>query len=333
MKEPWKIDVNVLIIFFVRDEVLSKTFEAVKKARPRRLFLWQDGPREGREDDLAGIARCRKVVEDIDWDCEVYTAYNEKNFGCDPSIYYAYKWAFSKVDKCIFLEDDQVPNESYFRFCKELLDKYENDTRISHICGYNYTEIAPDCDADYLFAPFGSGAWATWKRVVDEWEGDYAFLQSPTEVAWVEERYGQLGKQSLKNAQRHKATGKEFWESIVGCNCMWNSHYAIIPKKNLVSNMGLTENSTHSNTSKRNISKATADLFEMQTYELEFPLKHPKHVLVNQSYIKRVYRIMGIGHPFVRFGRKISYGWKCIIHGDAGRLFKALGKRLKKKGK
>ena len=65
MKKPWEIDVNVLMIFFVRDGVLKHTFEAVKKARPRRLFLWQDGPREGRADDLEGIERCRKIVEDI----------------------------------------------------------------------------------------------------------------------------------------------------------------------------------------------------------------------------------------------------------------------------
>ena len=251
MKHPWEIDVNVLIIFFVRDEVLKQTFEAVKKARPRRLFLWQDGPREGRPDDIEGIERCRKIVEDIDWDCEVYTTYNEKNIGCDPSIYYAYKWAFSKVDKCIFLEDDQVPNQSYFHYCKELLDKYENYTRISHICGYNYTEIAPDCEEDYLFAPFGSGAWATWKRVVDEWESDYAFLSEDVKIAWLKKRYGKLAEISFNIAQRHKETGKEFWESIVGCNCMFNSHYAIIPKKNLISNIGLTENSTHSNTSKK----------------------------------------------------------------------------------
>ena len=108
MKQFWEIDVNVLLIFFVRDKVFQKTFDAVKKARPRRLFLWQDGPRAGRPDDLEGIERCRKIAENIDWDCEVYTKYNEKNIGCDPSIYYAYKWAFSYVDKCIFLEDENV---------------------------------------------------------------------------------------------------------------------------------------------------------------------------------------------------------------------------------
>lgn len=329
MKQPWEIDVNVLIIFFVRDEVLKQTFEAVKKARPRRLLLWQDGPREGRQDDIAGIERCRKVVEDIDWDCEVYTTYNEKNIGCDPSIYYAYKWAFSIVDKCIFLEDDQVPNQSYFKFCKELLDKYEHDTRISHICGYNYTEIAPDCDADYLFAPFGSGAWATWKRVVDEWEGDYDFLRNEKEVEFAKKRYSHA-KGALITAQRHKRTGKEFWESIVGANCMFNSHFAIIPKKNLVSNIGLTENSTHSNTQKKYLPKTQAALFGMKTYELDFPLKHPKHVMINESYLDKVEKIMCIGHPWLARKRKVEYILRRIVYSDGG-LIRALTQRIKKR--
>ena len=307
MKNAWKIDVPVLLIFFARPDTFEKVFEAVRQARPSTLLLWQDGPREGREDDIEGIEKCRKIAENIDWECTVYRTYNEKNIGCDPSIFYAYKWAFTLVDRCIFLEDDQVPCQSYFPYCKELLDKYENDTRISHICGYNYTEIAPDCDADYLFAPFGSGAWATWKRVSELWEGDYDFLNDSDEIDFLKKRYGVLGETSIRIALRHSATGKEFWESIVGCNCLFNNQLAIIPNKNLVSNIGLTQNSTHSNTTKKYLPKVTQNLFEMQTYELEFPLNHPKHVLINESYFKKVKLIMGMGHPFRKKWRRFVY--------------------------
>ena len=309
----WKIDVAVLLIFFVRPDTFEKVFEAVRQARPRTLFLWQDGPREGRPDDLKGIEACRKIAENIDWECTVYKTYNEKNVGCDPSIFYAYKWAMSIVDKCIFLEDDQVPCQSYFRFCKELLDKYENDTRISHICGYNYTEVAPDCEADYLFSPFGSGAWATWRRISDSWEGDYAFLDDEQAKKFVLKRHGALGKVSLRNETRHRATGKEFWESIVGGNCFFNSQLAIIPKKNLVTNIGLTENSTHSNTMKKYLPKVTQRLFDMKTYELDFPLKHPKHILINESYLKQVEKIMTIGHPFRAKWRRFVYLCKRVF--------------------
>ena len=117
------VDVPVLILFFNRPQQLSQVFEQVKKARPSRLFLYQDGARNER--DLPGIEACREIVSQIDWECKVERLYQEKNFGCDPSEYISQKWAFSKVDKCIVLEDDDVPSVTFFQFCKE--DKYEHE--------------------------------------------------------------------------------------------------------------------------------------------------------------------------------------------------------------
>ena len=164
--KPALVDVPVLILFFNRPQQLSQVFEQVKKARPSRLFLYQDGARN--EHDLPGIKACREIVSQIDWECEVERFYQEKNFGCDPSEYISQKWAFSKVDKCIVLEDDDVPSVSFFRFCKEMLDKYEHDTRISMIAGFNPEEISKDIPYDYFFATtFSIWGWASWKRVVD----------------------------------------------------------------------------------------------------------------------------------------------------------------------
>lgn len=312
-EKNWKLDVPVLLIFFARSDTFKQVFESVREARPKVLFLWQDGPRDGRADDIENLAKCREVAENIDWNCTVYRKYNDKNIGCDPSIFYAYNWAFEHVDRCIFLEDDQVPCQSFFPYCKELLDKYENDTRISHICGYNYTEVAPSCDADYLFSPNGSGAWATWKRVVDMWQGDYRFLNDENSVKFVQKRYGALGEAFAITAHRHKNTGKEYWESIIGGNCLLNNMLAIIPKYNLVTNVGLTQNSTHSNATKKYLPKITQSLFDMKTYELEFPLKHPEYVVVNEDYFKRVHIIMGTGHPFRRKWRRLVYFMKRIF--------------------
>ena len=90
------VDVAVLILFFNRPRQLAQVFEQVKKARPSRLFLYQDGPRG--EKDLPGIEACRQVVADIDWECEVHQLYQKKNYGCDPSEYISQKWAFSHAD-------------------------------------------------------------------------------------------------------------------------------------------------------------------------------------------------------------------------------------------
>ena len=90
---PAKTDIAVLLIFFCREDHFRKVFDEVKKARPSRLLLYQDGPRN--EGDKAGIAACRAIAEDIDWQCEVHRFYQEKNMGCDPSGFIAHRWAFS----------------------------------------------------------------------------------------------------------------------------------------------------------------------------------------------------------------------------------------------
>ena len=109
-KHPSNIDVAVLMLFFSRADLFGKVFEQVRKARPSKLFLYQDGAREGNERDKEGIAACRAICADdqIDWECEVYRHYCDHNQGCDPSEYLSQKWAFSIVDKCIVLEDDDL---------------------------------------------------------------------------------------------------------------------------------------------------------------------------------------------------------------------------------
>ncbi len=111
------VDVPVLILFFNRPQQLSQVFEQVKKARPSRLFLYQDGARNER--DLPGIKACREIVSQIDWECEVERLYQEKNFGCDPSEYISQKWAFEFYN---FLDDsfnmqqlEQLIKERKFR--------------------------------------------------------------------------------------------------------------------------------------------------------------------------------------------------------------------------
>lgn len=326
--EPWNIDVAVLLVFFVRDDTFKKVFESVRQARPRRLLLWQDGPRDGREDDLEGIKKCRKIAESVDWDCETHTHYNENNLGCDPSTFLAFKWAFSIVDKCIILEDDQVPSQSYFQFCKELLDKYEFDERISHICGYNVFGDAEWCPNDYLFAYSGSGAWASWRRVADSWEDKYEFLHDEYALNNLRHKYGKRSDIWIKNAVRHEKTGKEFWESIIGMGCAINSRYAIIPKYNLVQNLGISDNATHSSVNDLNlIGKEEQKIYMRKGKEIVLPLKHPSYVIVDNEYMNLLDKRSGV---FFRLKGKVQIAVNMIRHKKIGMLLTVLKRKLKK---
>ena len=224
MKHPAKIDIAVLILFFNRPDSLRKVFAEVRKARPSRLFLYQDGPRGER--DMEGIMACREVVADIDWECDVRQMYQERNFGCDPSEYISQKWAFSLADKCIVLEDDDVPSQSFFPFCKEMLDRYEHDERIVMVSGFNSEERIDGCPYDYLFTSYMSiWGWASWRRVVDRWEGDYSFLDRDYDMGQLRAlmRQRKMNFDTLRACQSHRDTGREYYETILWANAMLGS--------------------------------------------------------------------------------------------------------------
>lgn len=329
--QEWSIDVPVLLIFFNRPGCFQKVFEQVKKARPSKLFLYQDGARNGNEKDAAGVAKCRAIAEDIDWECEVHKLYQEKNFGCDPSEYIAQKWAFSIVDRCIILEDDDVPSQSFFPFCKELLEKYKNDERVNMICGMNNLETW-DSPYSYLFTETGSiWGWATWRRVVDEWEPKYDILDDADNLPKMEAylRKTRPGAQRYAKVWRaNKASGVEHYETILGLNQFVQHRMNIVPTKNMILNIGNTpEGSTHSMSSLDLIPKGLRRIYTMKTYEIEFPLKHPKYMINDVDYQKSLFRLMGWGHPMVTFGRKIEKAMLLLRHNGIGALFKKLKKK------
>lgn len=324
-------DVPVLLIFFSRPGCFAQVFEQVKKARPSKLFLYQDGPREGNQKDIEGIRKCREIAEDIDWECEVHKLYQEKNFGCDPSEFIAQKWAFSYVDRCIILEDDDVPSQSFFPFCTELLERYKDDERINMICGMNNLEKW-ESPYSYLFTETGSiWGWATWKRVVDTWEGDYAFLTPGYDRDKLVDSLKMLGiytEHRIKTWEANKASGVEHYETILGVGQYVNSRLNIVPTKNMIVNIGNTpEGSTHSMGSLDVIPRGLRRIYTMKSYEIEFPLKHPKYMINDVEYQKQLFRVMGTGHPMIQMWRKIEKAFLILKHEGFASLIKKLKSR------
>lgn len=328
---PALVEVAVLILFFNRPEPLKAVFEQVRKARPSKLFLYQDGPRG--EKDLPGIQACRKVVDEIDWECEVHQWYQEQNFGCDPSEYLSQKWAFSHVDKCIVLEDDDIPSVSFFRFCKELLDKYENDTRICMISGINYDEVTKDIPYDYFFSTaFSIWGWASWRRVIDQWDEHYSFLDDAFNLRQLEEyiKERKYQKEFIEFCRHHRESGKAYYETIFHAAIFFNSGLSIVPAKNMINNLGATAGSTHFGGSNDLLPRGYRRIFTMQRHELNFPLKHPRYVIENVGYKNRMFRIMAWGHPWIKIGRSFEELYLNLCHGNFKNIGKALINRINK---
>ena len=328
-----KIDIAVLILFFNRPKMLEKVFEQVRIARPSRLYLFQDGAREGRPDDIENVAKCREVVSNIDWECEVHTNYQEKNLGCDPSEYISQKWMFENEEMGIVLEDDDVPSQSFFPFCKELLEKYKDDERINMICGMNNLETY-DSPYDYVFTSTETiTGWASWKRVIDGWVDHVDFVNNEYYVKKYKDFYkGQFDtKKMIKKYEAQNVEGVAYYESILSANCKLNSRLNIVPCKNLISNIGNEGESTHGGASLDCLPKGIRRIFNMKTYEYEFPLKHQKYVIEDVDFRNKLYRVMGVGHPFVQLYRRFESLFLRLRHGQFKDICRSFVRIFKKK--
>jgi hypothetical protein len=330
---PYMIDIPVLIIFFARPSPLEKVFEQIRIAKPSKLYLYQDGPRKGRADDIENIKLCREIVSKVDWDCEVKTMFQSENFGCDPSEFISQKWFFTNEEQGIVLEDDDVPSQAFFPYCKELLTKYKDDERINIICGMNQMEIYEDTPYSYTFSKSGSiTGWASWRRVFAKWEEHYDFLNDAYALQNIESVLGKKAFFSFeRNAKNHKNSGRAHYESILGSAAILNSRINIVPKYNMISNIGIDSNATHGATSMDILPKGIKKIFYMKPYEIDFPLKHPKYVIEDVNYKKKIDRIMGNGYPLVqayRFLESVTYR---ILKGDFASIIKGLKRRLNSK--
>ena len=321
-------DVSVLLVFFNRPETFAQVFTQVRRARPARLFLYQDGPRD--EADMAGVVACRKIAEGIDWECDVNRRYLPTNQGCDPSVYRAVTWAFSQTDKLVILEDDCVPSLSFFHFCKEMLDRYENDTRVMMIAGYNTDEVSPDVATDYFFTSvFSIWGWATWRRVADQWDSDYTFMHDKFNLRQLEAliRKRHYCPDMLSMFRDHSRSGKEYFETIVQAAMLLGSGLAVMPSRNLISNVGLTAG-THYSTTLQTMPHRLRRLFTMERGELTFPLHHPRHVVEDTGYKERHYRLNAWGHPWI----KVCYSMEELLlnlrHGNFKTIYRAVSRRL-----
>ncbi len=332
MKHPAKVDIAVLLLFFTRSDTFQQVFNEVRKARPSRLFLFQDGARGER--DKAGIEACRQIVSDenIDWECEVCRNYQDHNLGCMVAGYTSHQWAFSLADKCMVLEDDVVPSQSFFPFCKEMLDRYENDERITMISGFNVDEVTPDIPYDYFFtSAFSIWGWASWRRVVSQWDEKYTFLDDSFSMKQLDALIRQRGYRStfIQMCRDHRDSGHPQFESVFWATMLFNSGMAIMPSKNMINNIGASADSAHYSEFKT-MPKRLKQLFTMKRYDLEFPLRHPHYVIEEVGYWKRMYKANGWDCPWVKISRSLEELFLNIRYGNWSFIASSIARRIRK---
>lgn len=269
-------DIPVVFFIFNRPDTTRLVFEQIKNLKPRKLYIFADGARDRKGEDVQ-CRETRLATENIDWDCEVIRNFSEVNLGCRVSIGAGLSSVFAKEEMAIILEDDCLPDLTFFNYCRELLIKYKDDSRVGAISGDNFQLGKYSPEESYYFSQyFNCWGWATWKRVWDHYDIDI--------VNWPEMK----SKKLLNNVfskdyqlyfwneifDRVHAKKINTWDHQFSFNLFFQNMLVIVPKVNLIKNIGFDERGTHTTT--RN------SLAEINAVPMTFPLKHPNYVYINK---------------------------------------------------
>lgn len=297
----FKVTAPVLLIFFNRPDTFKEVFDKVREVRPQKLYLAQDGPRSGNDDDTIRIQECRRITSMIDWDCVVYQNYSDVNLGCGVRPQSAISWVLEKEENVIILEDDCIPNTSFFRYCDELLEEYKNDERVCLISGLNHFDTwntKTDREADYFFCKTGAiWGWATWARA---WKKYDYYLEKYSHDAFdaISEQIGNrnVARKRVKVwnetfRKLRKGENITYWDYQWGIVRYAQSQYTIVPKKNMITNIGIGDHSTHARGTNLAKFKKFENFVFIPTHDISFPLVHPNLMICDYAYDKLVYRI------------------------------------------
>lgn len=283
--QEYKVKTAIAMLIFNRPENTRKVFEQVRKVKPSKLFIIADGPRENKEDDKLKCKQTREIFNNIDWNCEVYKNFSEVNLGCAKRGATGFSWVFDNVEECIFLEDDCLPNITFFRFCDELLEKYRNDTRIMLISGTNQLGKWEKSKYSYHFSKFGGiWGWASWKRAWKYYDFDIKLWNDKNIKNILRQRlnfFQYISRKSIYDDIYNKDATFSSWAYQWGFSRIVQSGLAISPKVNLITNIGAGKDAT-------NTKKASA-VSNLKSYEIEFPLRHPPYIIVDDEYDKKMY--------------------------------------------
>lgn len=276
--ENFQLNVPIIFIIFNRKDTTQKVFDVIKKVKPPILLVVADGARKEKDGEEQKVTETRKIIEQVDWDCKILTNYSDVNLGCKKRVSSGLDWAFSVVDKAIILEDDCLATLSFFKFTQEMLEKYNDDERIMMISGDNKTFCTKEIDESYYFSrQIQIWGWATWSRAWKKYDIEM-------------KDWPKIKKQKFINQFCQKKSHQYYWKQLFDLSkndkiASWDGQWVysvwkesglcIVPKYNLVTNIGFGEDATHTSN--------TSIFANMKTKDLSFPLVHPKVVMANTN--------------------------------------------------
>jgi hypothetical protein len=275
----------ILLIGFNRPAQIEQSLTAILRVKPQTLYIALDGPRENRPDDSVACQKVRDTISRILADapyCTIHTLYRTKNLGCGKGVSGAISWFFSQVPAGIIIEDDIVADISFFTYCQQLLKKYEHNQRIMSITGRNVAGMwkTPNTQSYFFSSTLNVWGWASWKRAWDLFDfdmKDWPSVRNSSEFyQGLTEQQKQLTKKAYDKMYHHQL---DTWDYQWGFALQKNKGLTIIPRVNLVSNVGFGATATHTKVENPAIES-------VPVHKMVFPLKHPQKIVEDDTYYR-----------------------------------------------
>jgi hypothetical protein len=266
----------VAFLIFNRPDTTERVFNAIAQAKPPKLLVIADGPRANRTGEAERCAQARAVIERVDWDCEVLTNFAETNMGCKMRVATGIDWVFEQVEEAIILEDDCLPEQSFFRFCQEMLERYRENPRIGMVTGGNLQFGQQRGEASYYFSRYSHiWGWATWRRSWQLYQREIPQWPAFRDQGWLNQLFEKQGERDYWAASFQLVhEGKlDTWDCSWTFATLTHGLLQVVPNVNLISNIGFGPEATHTH-----VVGIHAD---MPTRPIRFPLKHPDFILAN----------------------------------------------------
>ena len=266
----------VLFLVFNRPEQSKLVFESIRTARPSKLFFASDGPRRTIYGEEEKVMEIRELINEVDWDCEVFTLFRDNNLGCKYAVSGAISWFFDNVEEGIVLEDDCLPSQSFFWFCQIMLKRYRFSNEIAVVGGTNF-DI--EMRGSYAFTKYPMiWGWASWASVWQNYDveiSDWPVYRKQILNSHRNIRTRRFWQITFDNLYRKKV---DTWDYQLGYLLQRDSKKCIVPKYNLISNIGFGRGATH--TVDLNSHKSNLRTHEIN-FNFEFQRLSEDHIVVD----------------------------------------------------
>jgi hypothetical protein len=291
------VNTPVLFLVFNRPDLTQTVFQSIRSAKPKQLFVAADGPRNHVQHEAELCRRVREIASAVDWDCELHTRFLDENLGCGKAVSSAITWFFDHVEAGIIIEDDCLPDPSFFSLCESTLQRYADDAHVMMVSGDNFQNGVIRGDASYYFSRLAHiWGWATWRRAWRTY--DFALSTFPAYKAsgGIKEFHPDPNVQQHYMAIFERMFNGEIdtWDFQFQYALIYNNGLSVMPNKNLIMNIGFGEGATHTldeNSSLANLPKHSLS-----------EIKHPSAVLPNAEADDYTFeKVLGIN--LLRYGR------------------------------